>query len=153
MSFLEVQWQAKIRSQVSDEGGYCRKWASDFQLGVPDLIVVQGGVTCFWEVKKIEISKMEDLGTRVRRANVTPKQYLELATMHKAGATAHVLLVVETSEKIARNAQEAHIGLINFDTLATDSQIHPAYVAGFLPWSGRKEWRNTVSRMLETVRA
>jgi hypothetical protein len=47
----ETQWQSKILTRVRGEGGYGRKWATQYSVGVPDLITATQRGVLFIECK------------------------------------------------------------------------------------------------------
>ena len=88
----ELSYQRKFIQVIKDHGGYAKKWSSTFAVGVPDLIVVFEGLTCFVEMK---LEKGWNKNTK-RTIDVTPIQESELkGIVYRGGGIAVVALVVE----------------------------------------------------------
>ena len=87
----EVYWQTKIIERIRNEGGYGRKWATQYIVGVPDLIVSLNDYgPVFIEVK---LEKKWTKNTE-RTIELTEKQTIELHLLSKASAHAIILLVI-----------------------------------------------------------
>lgn len=83
MPRLELKDQSDIIHSIREEGGYARKWATHFQVGVPDLVCAHPGVGNFLlEVKSVEIV---DSVSADEKLKVTPKQLHELEKYSDAG--------------------------------------------------------------------
>lgn len=89
----ELAYQSKLNAIIKQNGGYARKWATQFAVGVPDCIWVLNGVTAFVEVKMVSVGPSFD-----RKIAVTPKQVHELTRLQQAGANALVAVVLDNSK-------------------------------------------------------
>lgn len=90
----EVDYQRLMNQQVVKDGGYAKKWATPYSVGVPDLIWVVSGDVWFVEVK-LEVAE----GSFLRTIRLTDKQKLELDRLRKAGALVAVVVVVVKNNK------------------------------------------------------
>jgi hypothetical protein len=95
----ELDLQRRIIDEVKASGGWGRKWATQFQNGVPDLILtlpIEG--TFFVEVKLVERANFDF--TRFRPAIKTSRlQVQEMARIKAAGGVAFVLVGVITPKE------------------------------------------------------
>ena len=92
----EVDWQRRLAANVREQGGYARKWATQFSVGVPDLVIVHPSIdVAFVEVKRIV--QMTPLS--FKGGELMARQYAELQMLHHAGAFAAVLYVIEYLSK------------------------------------------------------
>ncbi len=87
----ELAWQRKIIQRAGVRGGYGRKWASQYSVGVPDLILVHGGNVCFVEVKLEKVTAARYFRHTLK---VTAKQEYELQRLRAAGAMAFIVAVL-----------------------------------------------------------
>lgn len=87
----ENEFQLRIIKSAERLGGYGKKWSSEFQVGVPDLVLVLPwrGVV-FMEVKLLATTRPDF----DRKLNVTKKQGEELRRLSVAGANVVVGVVV-----------------------------------------------------------
>lgn len=95
----EVAWQSKIIKRLRSEGAYARKWATQYAVGVPDLIIVGMAGMNFLQVSasmfvEVKIEKNWGINTR-RTINLSKKQIVEIAAIHKAGGIVRVMVVLE----------------------------------------------------------
>jgi hypothetical protein len=89
----EIEWQTKIIKRLRKEGGYAKKWASTWSVGVPDLIVSHAALK---GLVALEVKLMRDWKTNTtRKVELTPKQVHELNLIQAGGGRASVLLVLE----------------------------------------------------------
>lgn len=87
----EITLQRLLIKKMERIGGYGRKWASAFAVGLPDLILIRNGKSLYVEMKYIRsMSK-----TFKRKVDLTPKQTLELNRIRGAGAQTLVAVVVD----------------------------------------------------------
>lgn len=87
----EITLQRLLIKKMERIGGYGRKWASAFAVGLPDLILIRNGISLYVEMKYIRsMSKAFK-----RKVDLTPKQTLELNRIRDAGAKSVVAVVVE----------------------------------------------------------
>ena len=102
----ELSWQADIVKAINKDGGYARKVGSQFQKGFPDLVVVWGGQTYFFEVKVIQFSKSAIITSQYlhRKIPVTELQRIELSKIHGAGALAFILVIMQATDTQPKNA-------------------------------------------------
>ena len=92
----EVGWQSKILKRIKKEGGWGKKWATSYTVGVPDLILSfeEKGV-CVTEVK-LE----KDWNTNTKRTlKLTEKQLDNLNKIRDAGGLGFVTLVVDNGSR------------------------------------------------------
>ena len=104
----EIKDQREIAKSIRNRGGYAKKWASGYIVGVPDLICSLPGVGAFFmEVKTIHISRPDFK----RSLAVTPKQRHELAGLVNSGAKACIGLVIksEKGHKVHPRLPQLHI--------------------------------------------
>ena len=87
----EITLQRLLIKKMEQIGGYGRKWASAFAVGLPDLILIRNGKSLYVEMKYIK-STSEVFR---RKVDLTPKQTLELNRIRDAGAKAVVAVVVD----------------------------------------------------------
>lgn len=93
----ERQLQDRIISEIRNMGGYGKKWASQWQTGVPDLILVSPRYgTLFIEVKQIKLTGASV--PRFLKIKTTEKQKLEMQRLEAAGGRVAVLVGVQTDE-------------------------------------------------------
>lgn len=91
----EVEWQTKIIKRIRSEGGYAKKWATQYSVGVPDLVTVlndeQSGLAAshFFEVK-LEKSWFKNTSRKIK---LSEKQKYEISALAKAGARVGVILL------------------------------------------------------------
>jgi len=88
MARIELKDQTEIRKSIEHEGGYCRKWASGWQVGQPDLICVHQGTAFFMEVKSLVIKPDDQIKKWHTELEVTKKQRKELKEIREAGGFA-----------------------------------------------------------------
>ena len=89
----ETDIQAGIIKQIRGDGGHGHKWATDYAVGVPDLICgIPGLGVALIEVK---FEKKWDLN-RARTIKMEPKQILEINKYRATGGVAFGLVAVET---------------------------------------------------------
>lgn len=98
MMTKEVEWQHRICAYFKRHGGYASKWASEWQAGKPDLIIIYERKTFFVEVKRV--SGVKD-GFK-KTVGPTVIQRKELKEINEAGGIGLVLVVVEWSRFIKR---------------------------------------------------
>lgn len=92
----EIAWQRRILNQVAKEGGYGKKWATPYTVGVPDLVLSLPRVGLTLAEVKLETNWAKNTQ---RTIGLTEKQSLELSRFYTAGARTRVLLVVDNGEK------------------------------------------------------
>lgn len=87
----EIDFQRKICKRVEEQGGFGRKWSSEFQAGPPDLVLSHSMLNgaFFMEVKLI--TKPPNEYDRIIK--VTELQREHLRNLHKAGSLVCVGLV------------------------------------------------------------
>lgn len=95
MAVSENEWQTRICKRIREQGGYAKKWASQFLIGVPDLIIICGEFKWFVEVKKIDCVESKPFK---KRLNLTPKQRKEIQDIMESGGDAYVLVVFSVHE-------------------------------------------------------
>jgi hypothetical protein len=95
----ELDLQKRIIDEVKASGGWGRKWATQFQNGVPDLILTLPKTgTFFVEVKLVERANFDF--TKFRPAIKTTRlQVQEMARIKSAGGIAFVLVGVITPKE------------------------------------------------------
>ena len=82
----EIKHQSDIVHSVRKDGGYARKISSQFQVGLPDLLVhLPGFAPCVIEVKKIDSIKNEKFSRQFDHPT-TDKQLLDLKTFNDSNA-------------------------------------------------------------------
>lgn len=88
----ETDFQTLIRKSLERQGGFGRKWASEWHVGPPDLILthLEIGGPAFMEVKLIK----EPSAKFNQKLNVTDKQHEYLGNLQKSGCVALVGVVV-----------------------------------------------------------
>lgn len=86
----EVDWQTKIVNRVKEQGGYGAKWATQFSVGKPDLILTHGD-TLFVEVKY----ETDWFKNTARTLGFTSKQNLEAQRINEAGGRCFGLVVIQ----------------------------------------------------------
>lgn len=88
----EVDFQRKIIEASEAQGGYGRKWSSEWQVGPPDLVLSHpelGGAYL------MEVKLLKDTTARFNvQTGVTQKQYDELKALHEAGAKVCIGVVI-----------------------------------------------------------
>ena len=89
---IETAWQTELCKLFRSQGYYARKWASQWQKGVPDIIAVGCNQVYFFEVKRIVV---KDLANFDKKLAVTPKQKVELTDLAKRCSHVYVLIIVE----------------------------------------------------------
>lgn len=88
----EKEWQRKIVQTIKDEGGWGRKWASPYAIGVPDLILCHGLFsTYFMEVKHLDVTNRS---TKPVLVGLTDNQVSTCRQIEKAGGKVVVGAVV-----------------------------------------------------------
>jgi hypothetical protein len=87
----ELKWQTKIIKRIRDEGGYARKWATQFAVGVPDLITIGAKPV---GAMFIECKFEKDWNTKVTRTIAfTPKQKAEAVLINEWGVCFGLVVV------------------------------------------------------------
>lgn len=93
----EINWQRRVVHTVRKLGGYGKKWASQYTVGAPDLILCLPSTGIF--VMEIKMGLMS-AGSNVpdtykfnQKINTTDKQKVELSQIEDAGGLAMVGLV------------------------------------------------------------
>lgn len=123
----EVTWQRKIIKRLCDEGGYGKKWATAYAVGVPDLILVTGALGLL--VAEVKLEKNWNKNTD-RTLGITSKQKKELNDIRDAGGSACVLLIVQQSPTQSYLNAFAPPGRRGVLTLSRDKALSGAYVWG-----------------------
>jgi hypothetical protein len=140
---VETEWQTRIIKSTRAAGGYGRKWSSQFQIGVPDLILSHS--TCgpvFMEVKR----ETDCVYPCRRKLDLTSKQHQELRELERAGAQVCVGVVFEwrKSEKerpilVVINDFDAQVvSPVRIDDIIGVSEFHSRYDL-VLPWRNNKD--------------
>lgn len=94
----EVKWQTKFIKRIRTEGGYARKWATQYTVGVPDLIAVlrhEFESQCHFFEVKLEKNWFKNTN---RTIDVSAKQLFELRSLQDAGANVAVVLIAHIFE-------------------------------------------------------
>lgn len=118
MKRTELSFQGHIIDSYKNFGGYAKKWASEWQKGVPDLIASLPGIG----LHLAEVKHRPDFLTKGRIANpLEPKQKQECRDFMAAGGMVCGYLV----------AGEKALGsrLYVFDPLAEEVHDHDPWVA------------------------
>lgn len=125
----EIEFQTQIIHAARKQGGHGRKWSSQFQVGVIDLVLslpVAGVV--FMEVK-LERINSDKAWNRV--VGVTEKQREELYRWEDSGALAVIGIVVD------RSARDRQLLLLPPHTeRAHSGQQHGPHARGSMPYGG-----------------
>ena len=85
----ELKIQHKLIDLIRKENGYGRKWASEYAIGVPDLVCSIPLIGTFFAEVKLHSGNIRD-----RDIGVSDKQRHEMIKMMRAGAVAVVIAVV-----------------------------------------------------------
>lgn len=85
----EIKIQHKLIDLIRKENGYGRKWASEYAIGVPDLVCSLPLIGAFFAEVKVHSGNIRD-----RDIGVTDKQRFEMLKMVKAGATTVTIAVI-----------------------------------------------------------
>lgn len=97
----ENEWQTKIKDRIVTYGGWAKKWATPYTVGVADLVTTLPGLgNVLIEVK---LEKEWNSNTS-RTIALRPKQDVELNLVRAAGGRATVLVVVGESARTAKLA-------------------------------------------------
>lgn len=88
----EVDWQRSVIEAVKKAGGYGRKWATQWSVGVPDLVLVLPNAGAVFVEVKCARSGSPDFK---RTVALTQKQKLELGRILDAGGKALVVVFAE----------------------------------------------------------
>ena len=127
----ENEWQTKICKRIREEGGYAKKWASGFLVGVPDLVVVAEGHNWFVEVKKIDCVIGKDFK---KKLHITPKQLQEIQAIMTAGGEAYVLVVFEAHKNTLKGkVADTFLRLYRLPRAGT-GVLWVYSKEGFIPW-------------------
>lgn len=87
----EVDWQTKIIKRIKKEGGYGKKWATQYNVGVPDLILIPNVWTSVFTECKLE---KEWYKNTTRTIAYKPKQCVEAQEINKSGGIAFGLIII-----------------------------------------------------------
>lgn len=87
----EVDFQRKIIEASEAQGGYGRKWSSEWQVGPPDLVLAHPDVSTY--LMEVKLIKLPTAKFNVK-TGVTQKQYDELKALHDAGAKVCIGVVI-----------------------------------------------------------
>lgn len=132
----EVEFQTGIIRAAKEQGGYGRKWSSQFQIGCVDLVLhLPKAGAVFMEVKKEVGSKF------ARKITTSPKQRHELSQWEKAGALSVVAVVADGG------ARDRWLWLLPWHTERLDTW-HPAvpHTVGKWPYGGLPDLEDLVAR-------
>lgn len=132
----EVEFQTKIIQAAKEQGGYGRKWSSQFQIGCVDLVfhLPKAGAV-FMEVK------LEKGGDFNRKLGVTEKQQYELKNWQEAGALAIIAVVADGG------ARDRWLWLLPPYTERLDTGHQPGpYVRGRWPYGGHPDLEAMLER-------
>lgn len=125
---VETDFQHQIIKAAREQGGHGRKWSSQFQVGVIDLVIALPTIgAVFMEVKREKMGS----GSMDRALGVTEKQRLELFNWHTSGVLAVVGLVLDGG------ARHRSLALLPWYTERYQSGHQPGPVAyGSMPYGG-----------------
>lgn len=118
----ELKFQDHIIDSYKLAGGHARKWATDLQVGMPDLICSMLGYGCHL----VEVKHRPTWKRGGAYANpLTEKQKFECGKYKMAGAKVHGFVIVESTDALG-----SHLAL--FDPVAPHVQLLNSvpYVAG-----------------------
>jgi hypothetical protein len=97
MRTTELKDQSDIIRSIKAQGGHARKWASGWQMGMPDIVASFPGVGPFL----MEVKQMGDARpTPNLKLEVTEKQRLELKTYSEAGFLCCIGVVLHRKRKV-----------------------------------------------------
>lgn len=125
----EIEFQSQIITAAKRQGGHGRKWSSQFQVGVIDLVLSlpRAGVV-FMEVK-LERINSDKAWNRV--ISITEKQREELYRWEDSGALAVIGIVVD------RSARDRQLLLLPPHTERAHSGLHYGpHARGSMPYGG-----------------
>lgn len=91
----EITLQRLLIKKMEQIGGYGRKWASVYAVGLPDLIMIRNGRSAYVEMKYIKSTADKFR----RKVDLTPKQTIELNKLQAAGAKAVVAVVIDHKDQ------------------------------------------------------
>lgn len=94
----ELEWQRRIIKSAKKQGGYGKKWASQFIVGAPDLVLSFPQLGPLF----MEVKLLRDVNQNIewqRKLEVTKKQRHELQELRNAGADVLIGAVVEFRDK------------------------------------------------------
>lgn len=87
----ELDLQTRIIKVIRNESGYARKWATQLQVGVPDLLIyLRPWGSLYAEVKLVKRKSF------TAKIDTTQKQVIELERLHQAGAMTCLLVGIAT---------------------------------------------------------
>lgn len=118
----ELKFQDHIIDSYKMAGGHARKWATDLQVGMPDLICSLLGYGCHL----VEVKHRPSWKVGITYANpLTEKQKFECGKYKMAGAKVHGFVIVGGSDALGSqlalfDPTEPHVPLLQ----------HVPYVAG-----------------------
>ena len=96
MRTVELKDQGDIIRSIKAQGGHARKWASGWQMGMPDIVACISSVGPFlMEVKQIEAP----MPLPTIKLEVTDKQRLELKAFNAAGFMCCIGVVLHRSKR------------------------------------------------------
>ncbi len=117
----EIDYQTKIRKAIEAEGGFCRKWASTWVTGVPDLVAVLPEIGPFFP--EVKLHKFNGNKPFHRQIGTTPLQRKVLHDINNAGGIACVFVVLRFSRDdwciVAMDATDQHISSMDIGQMPT----------------------------------
>lgn len=125
----EVEFQHQIIKAVKKQGGHGGKWASQFQVGKPDLLLQIP--TVGFVVMEVKLEKAPK-GAEIRRSiGITDLQRIELKAWRRAGALSVIGVVFD------RGARDRRLVVLPPDTEVYQSDLLPPLgVQGNMPYGG-----------------
>lgn len=87
----EITLQRLLIKKMEQIGGYGRKWASAYAVGLPDLIMIRNGRSVYVEMKYVKSTAEKFM----RKVSLTAKQTIELNKLRSVGAKAVVAVVID----------------------------------------------------------
>lgn len=83
----ELKEQLDIIKSIRRQGGFARKWSSDFQVGIPDIVAALPGIGAFFIEVKFERVTQWNFD---RKVGTTPLQKICLQEITEAGGIAMI---------------------------------------------------------------
>lgn len=144
MAVKETAWQKKIIDSAKALQGYGKKWATQYSVGVPDLILSLPSYGLFL----MEVKLIKDIpasGKFSRKVNTTDKQKLELRKFSKAGALSCVGMITYCGPR------EVYLTVLPYDTEQFTSDDLQEGVT--VRWNDPKENIGSVRNMFDLHKA